>query len=142
MRVGPGRVEYGLAIAMRIRRLLLPILATVAVVLASAPAAGAVSAEEAVALYNAQRQANGIPGVASLSPALTDGCAKHVAYMKLNGYGHGETPGRPGYTPEGARLVPEAAGNEVLPGATCRGPHCATPGRTPPCTSSRCSSPT
>ena len=82
-----------------------------------APAeASAVSDTEAVSLLNAQRALNGIPANLSLSPALSDGCAKHNAYIALNGgiLAHSEEPARPGYTAEGAGLAGGANQGEVL----------------------------
>ena len=86
-----------------------------ATLLAPAPAS-AVSDAEAVALLNAQRARNGIPANLSLSPALSDGCAKHNAYIARNGglLTHSEEPGRPGYTAEGAGLAGGANKGEVL----------------------------
>jgi hypothetical protein len=34
--------------------------------------------------------------------AWSDGCARHVAYIRRNAFGHGEVPGRPGYSAAGA----------------------------------------
>ena len=35
--------------------------------------------------------------------AWSDGCARHIAYIRRNAFGHGEVPGRPGYSASGAR---------------------------------------
>lgn len=83
------------------------------------PAAdGAVAPAEALRLLNLQRAANGIPGVVA-SAALDDGCAKHVAYIGLNGglVASGEDPVKPGYTPQGDRQTLESSGVELLSGA-------------------------
>jgi hypothetical protein len=34
--------------------------------------------------------------------AWSDGCARHMAYIRRNAFGHGEVPGRPGYSASGA----------------------------------------
>ena len=34
--------------------------------------------------------------------AWSDGCARHIAYTRRNAFGHGEVPGRPGYSAAGA----------------------------------------
>jgi uncharacterized protein YkwD len=61
--------------------------------------------------FNYYRQAAGVPAVVE-SPAYSADLAKHVTYMLLNvpseGLWHGETPGRPGYTPEGAQAAAES----------------------------------
>ena len=87
----------------------------VAALLAPAPAS-AVTDSEAVSLLNAQRALNGIPANLSVSPALSDGCAKHNAYIALNGgfLAHSEEPGRPGWTAEGAGLAGGSNKGEVL----------------------------
>jgi hypothetical protein len=51
---------------------------------------------------NALRQSFGAPPV-RLVRAWSDGCARHVAYMRQNAFGHGEVPGLPGYSAAGAR---------------------------------------
>jgi hypothetical protein len=38
----------------------------------------------------------------TLVPEWSDGCAKHIAYTRRHPFGHSETPGAPGYTPDGA----------------------------------------
>lgn len=68
-----------------------------------AGSAQAVSSAEAIRQLNQQRIANGIPGVHSVG-ALARGCAKHNAYMALNGtLTHFEKHGKPGFTPAGNR---------------------------------------
>lgn len=73
-------------------------------------AAAATTSAEAVAYLNVQRTLNGIPEVVP-SATHDKGCANHNAYMGLNGFQHGETPGNPGYTPEGAGVANK---NELL----------------------------
>jgi hypothetical protein len=87
-----------------------------AATLAAPATASAVSDSEAVAMLNAQRALNGIPANLTVSPALSDGCAKHNAYIALNGgvLVHSEEPGRPGWTAEGAGLAGGANKGEVL----------------------------
>lgn len=80
-------------------------------------AAVAQSPQELLGYLNAQRVANGLPPV-SLAADLTDGCAKHAEYMRINGpVAHGEDPALPGYTPEGADpgAVWEVLAGEVNP---------------------------
>ena len=61
--------------------------------------------------FNYFRQAAGLPPVIESTTYSTD-LAKHVNYMLLNvpteGLWHGETPGRPGYTAEGAQAAAES----------------------------------
>jgi hypothetical protein len=65
-------------------------------------AAAEITPEEMHRLLNTQREYHGFPSVKFSAPH-SDGCSKHNNYMALNGvFGHGEEPGRPGYTPEGA----------------------------------------
>ncbi len=94
-------------------------LATTALLLGCAAPAAAISGDAAIAHLNAQRTANGIPGDVVHAPGLSDGCDKHNNYMALNRqFGHGEQPGKPGYTPEGAGTAPGSFGfSEVLSGA-------------------------
>lgn len=100
---GAGRVAVAVTAA-----------ALVGIVLPSASAA--ITSTEAVSHLNAQRLANGIPGVTE-SPTLSEGCRNHNAYMKLNnGMIHGENPGNPGYTESGAGKAPGSGGSEVLSG--------------------------
>ena len=70
----------------------------------------ATTAADAVSFLNKQRSLNGI-GELTLDTGLSQGCANHNAYMALNGFGHGETPGNPGYTAEGAGIADK---NELL----------------------------
>jgi len=83
-------------------------------------AAGALAPAEALRLLNLQRAANGIPGDVAASAGLNDGCAKHVAYIGLNGglVASGEDAAKPGYTPEGDRQTLESSGVELLSSAT------------------------
>src|SRR6266540_3125830 len=77
-----------------------------------APARADVDGPALVSYLNAQRQANGVPAGIVEDPALSDGCAQHVAYIAANGgvLTHDESESAPGYTPEGAA----AAQNSVL----------------------------
>jgi hypothetical protein len=75
--------------------------AVAAALIAAAPAA-ATTAEQAVQFLNQQRAANQIPANVQLDSYRTTGCHNHVRYMEQNGLKHGEQPGEPGYTPEGA----------------------------------------
>ena len=83
----------------------LPALALIACALSWLGAGAAradVSGPEIVGYVNAQRAANAIPAGIAQDAALSDGCAKHDAYMRLNNQvGHGEDPAKPGYTPQG-----------------------------------------
>lgn len=78
--------------------------------------ASAASDVEAIAALNAQRALNGIPANLRVSSALSDGCAKHIAYIARNGGGltHTEEPAKPGYTAEGAGLAGGTHRGEVL----------------------------
>jgi hypothetical protein len=77
-------------------------MATLAAALATAGPASATTSQEAVAFLNQQRFLNGIPSSVALDDYRTTGCHNHNRYMEQNGLGHGEEPGKPGYTPEGA----------------------------------------
>jgi hypothetical protein len=77
------------------------LLAVAAALLGAVPAA-ATTSREAVDFLNQQRAANQIPANVELDAARTQGCANHNKYMQQNGLQHGEEPGKPGYTPEGA----------------------------------------
>ena len=61
--------------------------------------------------FNYFRQAAGLPPVVESATYSVD-LAKHVNYMLMNvpteGLWHGETPGRPGYTAEGAQAATES----------------------------------
>lgn len=74
--------------------------------------ANRVSGQQAIRFLNEQRVSHGLPGV-EFSPELSRGCAAHDRYMAINGFGHGEKPGKKGYTPEGAGEGPYG-GAEVL----------------------------
>jgi hypothetical protein len=76
-------------------------------------AAHATTSQEAVALLNVQRAANGIPADVAYSPELTIGCQKHNEYMAIHGMKHHEAEGEQGYSPEGAGEGPYG-GSEVL----------------------------
>lgn len=69
--------------------------------------------------YNVYREAAGLPSVVE-DPAYSSDLAKHVNYMLLNpdDIWHGETPGRPGYTAEGAQAAAESNFWFPGPGAT------------------------
>jgi hypothetical protein len=60
---------------------------------------------------NYYREAAGLPPIPE-STAYSDDLDKHVSYMLLNvpteGLWHGETPGHPGYTPEGNQAAAES----------------------------------
>jgi hypothetical protein len=90
--------------------------ALLAATLLAPAAASAVSDREAVDMLNAQRALNGIPANLTVSPALSDSCAKHDAYIALNGgfLVHNEEPTHPGYTAEGAGLAGGSNKGEVL----------------------------
>ena len=91
-------------------------LACAAPSLAVPAAAHALAPSEAVRLLNAQRAANGIPGDLVEAPGLSDGCAKHGAYIALNGGAltQGEDPAKPGYTPEGDRQTLASSAPQAL----------------------------
>ena len=84
--------------------------------LAAPAVAHALAPSEAVRLLNAQRAANGIPGDLVQAPGLSDGCAKHGAYIAANGGAltQGEDPAKPGYTPEGDRQTLASSGPQAL----------------------------
>ena len=74
-----------------------------AAALAGAAPASATTATEAVQFLNQQRAANQIPAGVGVDEYRTTGCKNHNAYMAQNGgLVHGEEPGNPGYTTEGA----------------------------------------
>jgi hypothetical protein len=83
-------------------RLRVATLLAVAAALGAAVPAGATTSQEAIDFLNQQRSANGIPPSAVFDEHKTTGCRNHNEYMAQNGLGHGEDPGNPGYTPEGA----------------------------------------
>jgi hypothetical protein len=88
------------------------LLAISAALLAAAAPASATTAQEAVQFLNQQREANQIPAGLAVDADRTKGCKNHNHYMALNnGLEHGEQPGNPGYTDEGANVY---NGGEVL----------------------------
>ena len=97
----PRRRAYGVEVRPRVI-LLLALLA-----LAAPATAHSASPDEIVAFVDAQRRDNGIPGLKE-DPDLSRACERHNRYLDLNPeeYPHQETPGRPGYTSEGARIAP------------------------------------
>ena len=56
-----------------------------------------------IALLNAERETNGLPADIVEDATWSESCARHNAYMELNGIGHAETPGLPGYSESGNR---------------------------------------
>src|SRR5215210_8624250 len=69
---------------------------------AAAPAVADVTAAEAIAALNAQREANGIPGGILENPSWSAGCDRHVTYMQRNDVlEHSEDSSLPGASPEG-----------------------------------------
>jgi hypothetical protein len=91
-------------------------LACAALLVVPAAASATTAPADALRLLNAQRAANGIPGDIVEAPGLSDGCAKHGAYVALNGGAlvHGEDPSKPGYTPEGAGQTLDSSAPEAL----------------------------
>jgi len=75
--------------------------------LAAAPAAYALTGEQAVAALNAQRAASGIPAAIAHVPQWSSWCEQHNVYQRANGgvLTHTESPAAPGYTPEGAQAA-------------------------------------
>ena len=87
------------------------IVALLMIALGSTSAAADVSGPSIVSFLNAQRGAQQIPAGIVEDPKLSDGCAKHNNYDRLNNtLVHSEDPSRPGYTPEGD----QAARSSVL----------------------------
>jgi hypothetical protein len=82
---------------------------------ATVPPVSAHLTAEVLPFYNSERTANGLPSVNQINAPEQVGCANHLNYMSLNGGGleHGETPGNPGFTPEG-NYENGAGGSEVL----------------------------
>ena len=74
-----------------------------------APAKALGLPEHWLARVNAYRSASGLPGLTE-NAAFSAALAKHVNYMLLNPseIGHSETPGNPGYTPEGKQAAAES----------------------------------
>jgi hypothetical protein len=58
--------------------------------------------DQALSELNAWRSQAGLPAVTSMYGPYNDACHAHNLYMQQNGFGHFETQGKPGYTPEGA----------------------------------------
>lgn len=86
------------------------LLASALLVVPASADAQALNAQQVIGELNAQRAAHGIPASVVEDAAGSDGCRKHLAYLKANNTtGHDETPGNPGYTPEG-----RAAGNSSV----------------------------
>jgi hypothetical protein len=86
-----------------------------ALLTAAAPA-HAITSTEAIARLNALRAEHGLPALAE-DVQMSRECQAHARYMALNGGwdaddAHDQTPGRPGYSEEGAR----AARRSVLAG--------------------------
>jgi hypothetical protein len=69
----------------------------------AAQTAHAATAQQAIALLNAQRAANGLPAGIVQDPTLTSDCAAHDRYMAINQQlTHYEQPEDPGYSAGGA----------------------------------------
>jgi hypothetical protein len=84
-----------------------------------APARAVVQAPRIVALLNAQRAANRIPGDVRERADWSSACAAHNRYMTSTGYfGPDEDPSSPYYSPEGAF----AGQNSVLAQGSPQGP--------------------
>lgn len=84
-----------------------------AFVLATPAQAEQLSGSEFTTKLNAQRAESGIPRMLSLDPIWSSNCRKHNVYTALNGGWdspdpHGETPGKPGYTTEGAAAAQQS----------------------------------
>lgn len=78
--------------------------------LGAAPAsAAALQGDQEIAALNGQRAMNGIPGDIVENIDWSLGCAKHMAWVKLNFLDHVEPVGTPGYSPEG-----DAAGQTAV----------------------------
>jgi hypothetical protein len=80
--------------------------AFVALVLAGT--AHAATPAQILQTISAERAANGIPARLVEDPALSRACDAHNAYIAQQSGGfdpHSESPGRPGYTPEGAAVA-------------------------------------
>lgn len=74
--------------------------------LAPVPAAHALDGPTFIGALNAERATNGIPGTWTFSSELGTACEHHAHYRKLNpGEVHSETPGKPGYTTDGAEAA-------------------------------------
>ena len=104
------RIGHHLAATLRAFGLCMCTLAWVAG--GAAAARADVSGPDIVSYVNAQRAANGVPAAIVHDATLSDGCAKHAAYMRLNNeVGHDEDPAKPGYTAQGDAV---ANGQSVL----------------------------
>jgi hypothetical protein len=69
----------------------------------AAPTAQAATAQQTIALLNAQRAGNGLPATIVEDPRLTSDCAAHDHYMAVNHkLTHFEQPSDPGYSVGGA----------------------------------------
>jgi hypothetical protein len=82
------------------------LLSLVAVALVAAGAAtagsGATRSGALLAVLNAQRAANGIPGHVQENPSWSQKCARHIAYMGSTGtFSHSEDPSSPAYSADG-----------------------------------------
>jgi hypothetical protein len=71
-----------------------------------AATARAATAQEAIAMLNAQREANGIPGGITENADWSQGCANHLEYLRRNpdewnSGPHDEQPGHGGFTDSG-----------------------------------------
>ncbi len=87
----------------------------VGLLVAGVGSASAASPDQIQAFLNQQRASNAIPGV-GFDASLSGGCDKHNNYMQLNhfsGPNHGESPGRPGYTQEGANPPGEVLASQL-----------------------------
>lgn len=84
------------------------------IVVSGSTSAIAATPHGAVASLNAQRALHGIPAVVTVSNQLSTGCDAHNVYQSLNGLGHGEIPGKPGWTAEGSMTAPGSLASEVL----------------------------
>jgi hypothetical protein len=93
------KIDYGRGM----RRL--PLLLALLMLLPAATARGA-TAQEAIAMLNAQREANGIPGGITENADWSQGCANHLEYLRRNpdewnSGPHDEQPGHDGFTDSG-----------------------------------------
>ncbi len=86
-----SRTRLALALAAGVLTLLVP----------AASALGA-SAQQIIAILNAQRAANGIPARITENAVWSTDCQLHDIYEHLNSaFGHEEIAAKPGYTPQG-----------------------------------------
>lgn len=95
-------------------------LAALVAVLCAAGAAQAATPQQVIDVLERQRAANGIPAGLVEDPELSQACAAHNRYLRLNpdAYPHSESPGREGYTPEGASIAAQSVliGRSYPPG--------------------------